>query len=120
MPFELIVFDIQSIADFNLDVISRPSSETPRQDFEFSDIDPSNEEGDYCLAGKLRNPGGQLLDYLLIVAVLYNDQDNVINFDTYDEPSPEDVKGDGISDLEVCVDALDQQIARYELRAVGL
>ncbi len=47
----------------------------------------SHEEGNCCLPGAVRNPGGPLSSFLLIMAVLYNDQDKVVNFDSYeDEP----------------------------------
>ena len=119
VPFELTVYTVHSIADFSLSAASQPSSESPRQDFEFLDVAPSNEAGDYCVGGRLRNPGGQLLDYLVIVAVLYNDDDNVINFASYEAPSPEEVVGDQTSGFQVCVETLDQNVARYEVRAWG-
>ncbi len=119
VPFELTVYNLQSVADFAFEVIAEPSSETPRQNFEFLNVDASGDSRDYCVTGKLRNSGGQLGDYLVVVAALYDDQDKVINFDSYGDYSPEDVVGDQTLDFEVCVDPLDQEVAHYEVRAWG-
>lgn len=120
VPFELIAYDIQSVADFNLSVISEPSSDTPRQDFEFLELDPSSKAEYYCVRGKLWNQGNPLLDHLLILAILYDDQNNIINFGTFEESSPEYVLGEEALNFEVCTDSYNHQIARHELRAVGL
>jgi hypothetical protein len=119
VPFKLSISGAPGVADLDLSVISQPSSDTPRQDFAFSDADASQGGGGYCVTGSLQNPGGSLQDYLTIVAVLYNAQGNVINFESYDEFFPEDVVGDQTLDFEVCVDPLNQEVARYELRAWG-
>ena len=58
-------------------------------------------------------------DYLVVVAILYNGQGNVVNFDYYDAPYPEDITGQETMDFEICVDTLDQDAARHELRAWG-
>jgi hypothetical protein len=119
VPFKLSISGAPGVADLDLSVISQPSSDTPRQDFAFSDADASQGGGGYCVTGSLQNPGGGLQDYLTIVAVLYNAQGKVVNFDSYDEFFPEDVVGDQTLDFEVCVDPLNQEVARYELRAWG-
>ncbi len=119
VPFEIALWDIESVADFDLKVISEPSSDTPRKDFQFSDINAEGDERDYCVVGVLRNSGGQLGDYLVVVAVLYDDQDKVINFDSSHDYAPEDVVGDQTLDFEVCVDPLGQEVDYYELRAWG-
>jgi hypothetical protein len=119
VPFELTVYSDQSPANFELEVIAQASSDTPRQDFEFSDLDASGDARDYCVTGKVRNPGGQLGDYLAVVAVLYNDQGNVINFDSYENYSPENVASEQTLDFEVCVNPLGQEVADYDVRAWG-
>jgi hypothetical protein len=118
-PFELALYDVDSVADFDLQVVSQPSSVTPRQDFEFSNVATSSGSGEYCVAGDVRNPGDQLQDYLVVVAILYNGQGNVVNFDYDDAPYPEDITGQEVMDFEICVDTLDQDAAGHELRAWG-
>jgi len=119
VPFELTVFDIRSIADFNLRVETQPSDETPSPDFEFFDVQSSDEEYDYCLEGKLRNKGQDLEGVLTVIAVLYDDQDQVINFG--DDPFEVETFNNGDEEeFFVCVDPLGQHIARYELLAWGL
>jgi hypothetical protein len=119
MPFDLAVYDIQSAADFDLEVISQPTGETPRQDFEFLGVATSSANGSYCVTGKLRNPGGELSHYLVISAALYNSEDEVINFDILDVPTPGLVVGDEALSFSICVDTHNQQAARYELQAWG-
>ena len=46
----------------------------------------ANEEGIYCVGGTLRNPGGELQVYLVVVVVLYDNQDRIVNFGDYNEP----------------------------------
>ncbi len=120
VPFELTVDGIQNAAKFDLSVKAEPISDTPRQDFEFLDVNQRDEDGAYCLEGKLRNPGDELQDYLVIVAVLYDNQDTMINFSDYTEFGPTEVRGDQTLDFEICADTLNQPVARYELRAWGL
>ena len=83
VPFELIVPGMQNIAKVNLRIEAQPSSETPRQDFEFADLHETNENNNYCVGGTYRSQGGELQQYLVIVLVLYNNQDNLINFADY-------------------------------------
>lgn len=119
VPFELTVFDVQNAANFNLAVEAIPSGENTRQDFEFLNVNQRNEDGDYCLGGELRNSGDELAEYLVIVAILYDGQGNVINFDYYDEYNPQGVKDDATSSFDICVSPLDQGVANHELRAWG-
>jgi hypothetical protein len=119
VPFKLVVNGIQGVANFELGVEANPSGITPRQDFEFVDLSQSREAGKYCVTGRLQNLGGELEEYLVIVAVLYNDQDKAINFDDYDEFELEYVIGGETAEFQLCVDDLNQDVAHHELRAWG-
>lgn len=119
VPFELTVSDIQKADKFDLIVEAEPSNEIPSPDFEFIDLQRTDEEYDYCLEGKLRNTGGDLDDYLVIVGVLYDQQDRVINFaeGDFDIGALENGETD---EFFICIDPLDQNVARHELQALGL
>jgi hypothetical protein len=119
MPFELVVYGIQSAADFDLQVISQSTDETPRQDFEFIGVDTSSTNGSYCVTGKLRNPGDRLSHYLVISAALYNGEDRLINFDSLEVPTPGLVVGDKSLSFSLCIEILDQEVADYEVQAWG-
>ncbi|MBN1219533.1 MAG: hypothetical protein JXM69_11435 [Anaerolineae bacterium] len=119
LPFELTVFGLQNAADFDLKAVSQPSGQAPQQGFEFLDVAQWDDEGIYCLTGGLKNEGGPLQEYVVIIAVLYNDQSQVINFGEYYEPEPENGLAGQPLDFEVCVELIDQEVARYELRAWG-
>ena len=119
MPFELAVTTISEAANFDLSVEAEPSDETPRQDFEFSDIEQEVEEDSYCVAGELRNPGGELGEYLAIALVLYDSQENVISFSYYEELDPGWIEDDDTLEFELCADLLDQAVAHHTLQAWG-
>lgn len=120
MPFDLVVTGLQSADRFDLQVEAQPSRETLHQDFEFLDLNSSNEASDYCLTGKLRSQGNELQDYLVIVAILYDDQGKVINFNANYEFSLTGLVNNQAMDFENCVTLLDQSVTRYEVRAWGL
>ena len=119
MPFGLTIDGIQTGANFALNVNAEPIDETPRQDFEFLNVNPANKDAQYCITGSLQNLGNQLQSYLMVVVVLYNDQNNVAGFDVIYEYSPQGVLGDQTLDFEVCADPHNQSVANYDLRAWG-
>ena len=120
VPFELTVYGIQGIANFDLAVEAEQSTQMLREDFEFLDLIESNDGETHCVTGRLRNPGEPLQNYVVIVAVLYDDQDNVVNFGEFYEPVPGEVTGDTTLDFEICVTPVNLNVARYEMRAWGL
>lgn len=120
IPFKLIVPGLSSADNVDLQVKANPSNGAPREEFEFLDVNQLTEDGNYCVAGRLRNPGDSLQWYLVIVAVLSDSQDNVLDFGKYFEYYPTDLVGDQVRDFKVCVSPPDQEVADYELRAWGL
>jgi len=119
VPFELTAYDIQRAERVELSVVSQPSNQRPRQDFDSLNVTSVDIGGNYCISGNLHNSEGQLQDYLVVVAVIFNDQDKIINFDSDASAHPADVVGDRTFDFEVCLDPSGQDIARYELQAFG-
>lgn len=119
VPFELTVIGIESIANFDLRVEAMPIGDMPHQEFELLEVSQIDEEDRYCVTGKIRNLGEALNDYLAIIAVLYDAQDNVINFSDYYNYSPKNLVGDQMQDFEICADPLHQEVARHELRPLG-
>ena len=120
IPFELVIESTQPIYRLDLLAMSEPASASPRQDFQFSNVSQqTDEKSRYCLEGQVQNSGSPLEDYLIIVAIAYNDQGNVVSFGEYSPALPKIVIGDQTSPFEMCIDPLNQQIARHELRALG-
>ena len=119
LPFELVILNLQSAADFDLSVEAEPSADVLRQDFEFSEVNTSSGADDYCLSGKLHNPRGNLQSYVIILAVLYDGQEQVINYSDDYKRLPEGLMVDQTVDFEVCIDPLNQAVARYKLQAWG-
>lgn len=119
VPFELTVNGVGDSANYKLWVNSTVSSGSPRQDFNFSAVEQWSEDELYCLAGELQNPGGELREYLVIAAVLYDSQEKVVNFAETYESEPQGVGGDEYLTFEICLDPPYQDVARYELKAWG-
>jgi hypothetical protein len=119
LPFQLIIPDIQSAADFELRIEAQPKQGAPHHDFEFVNVDQWSEEGLTCLTGQLQNLGAPLQNYLVMMAVFYDTQNQVISFGEYYAPTVEEVWGDQRIGFEVCIESPSQEIARYELRGWG-
>lgn len=120
IPFELVIESSQPVYRLDLLALSEPADNPPRQDFQFANISQQqNESNLYCLEGQIQNIGSPLADYLIVVAIGYNAQGNVVSFGEYSPASPSVILGDQASPFEMCLDPLDQQIARHELRALG-
>ncbi|MEW5960986.1 MAG: hypothetical protein AB1801_24940 [Chloroflexota bacterium] len=119
VPFELQVSGSQGIDRFDLRARSEPASAGPRQDFQFSAVEQwvSNALG-YCMRGQVDNQGPPLQEYLIVLAIGYDDQGSVVNFGEYyaDILPDSDVQS---STFEMCLDPLDRQISRHDLRAFG-
>jgi len=119
VPFALTAFGLHEAADFDLQMEAEPSQETLQHAFEFLEATSYESDGSYCLRAKVHNLGDELHSYLAIVAVLYDEQGNVINFDDHYEHLAEGLGGQALN-FELCVDSLGQTVASYELRAWGL
>jgi hypothetical protein len=119
LPFELTLFDIHQAADFDLLVESQPSNQAPHQNFNMANIEQWCEDSVCCLAGQLENRGDYLNEYVIILAVLFNDQNQMLAFGDYLEPEPAAGLTEGPLEFEICMDVVDQHVARYELRAWG-
>ncbi len=119
VPFALTAYDVQDAADFKLSVRAEVVNVTPRQDFEFVTVNEKREDGLYCLNGALKNPGSQLTDYLVIVAILYDDQGKVLRFFNARETAVTEVVGDRTLDFETCLESPPANVARHELLAWG-
>lgn len=120
VPFELMVNNIQSAADFELWAKSTPHDSAPRQsDFEFVGVNERDEEGSYCLEGALANRGGDLEEYLVIVAILYDDQGNMLGFGDDYQADLTEIVGDTTLDFDICITFPQADVSRYELRAWG-
>lgn len=116
VPFELIVPGLQDAANFDLQVDAQPSNAAPRQDFQFSDVTTLAEDGYYCLTGQLLDPAGAS-DPVVVVAVLYNGQDQMVNYGSTYDYQIDGLAAGAPRPFEICVDQLGQEVARHELRA---
>lgn len=119
VPFELLVEGIDNAADFDLGVEAEPSQEDLIQDFDFKDLNQRNEGGDYCLAGKVQPEDEEPRDYIVIVAILYDTQGQVVGFGDNQDIFPEDVEDGQAASFEMCVPSPDQAVARYDVLAWG-
>lgn len=119
IPFELVVDDLDNAANFDLSIEAEPSSDIVRHDFQFSDINQWTADDRYCVAGQLQNPGGQVDDYLIIAAVLYNSRDKVVNYGNQQQFGRIGLETGETAPFDICVEPVKQDIAHYELLAWG-
>lgn len=119
VPFQMVAPGLQNVANVDLQVQAVPAEQTPRQDFEFLEMAAAAEGENYCLTGQLLNPGEPLQSYLMVAAVLYDSQGQVINYRHDYHRSPVEVVDDQTLAIFICVERLNQEVARYELTAWG-
>jgi hypothetical protein len=119
IPFELIVSAQEAIYRVDLTGVSYPAEAAPRQDFQFAGVNQWIEESLYCLGGKVQN-NAPLGEYLIILAVTYNNSGQVVSFGEYAEGDPESIGAGQTAPFELCIDPSGQNIVHHELKAVGL
>lgn len=119
MPFQLLVNGLSGAADFDLNLVASSSSNAPREDFDFSDVKQMNQNSGYCLDGRLRNPGSQLQEYLIITAILYDKRGNVINFQDEQVHNPASIVANQTYHFKICVAPPYSNVDHYDLKAWG-
>lgn len=118
VPFELFAEGIQSVAKFDIKFEAQPSSRIPRQDFVLTQEYQDKDELGLCVGGILENRGAELEDFLVVVAVLYDAQNQMISFgDSSIEPSL--ATPGQANEFEVCADSFNQEVSRFELVSWG-
>ncbi len=119
LPFELTAIGIDSAASYTLAIQSQPASALVRQDFEFIGITSTNLRERVCLGGEVRNPGPPLTEYLVVAAVLFDGDGNVLNLSDALRIDPIDLAGGRAVQLTLCASPYGQAVAGQELRAWG-
>jgi hypothetical protein len=119
MPFELMVEGLDHAAEFDLSVEAEPSSEAVQHDFEFLEPKQWAEDDLYCLEGRVKSRAGEVQDYLIVAAVLYDAQGNVVNYGDYQEFGRIGLGGDETASFDMCLGPPLAGVARYELQAWG-
>lgn len=120
IPFELQVSGSQPIDRFDLRALSEPANAAPHQDFQFSGVEQGmNDENLYCIHGQVKNQGPPVQEYLLVLAIGYDDQGRVVSHGEYYTDILLDSEAQS-STFELCLDPSDRQIARHDLKAFGL
>ncbi len=116
LPFTLNLDEIQNVATYNIDIEGESADYVLHQDFEFLELNQWQQEGNYCVSGKFRNQGVALEAYAVPFMVLYNNQDQVVNFADY---YAEEALNNQTLDFEVCIETDNQTVNRYKLQAWG-
>jgi hypothetical protein len=119
MPFELTLIGPVALDRVALQVNGEVSDNPLRTDFELSQLEGVQGDDEYCVIGRVRNPGQALDSYLMAVAVLYDDDDRVINWGIGYQPVPENLVGDETVMASGCAEHYGNVVARYDLRAWG-
>ncbi len=120
LPFELTVLGVQNITNYELNVTAHPSQQILSQNFEFLDVTEFQDEESYCLVGLIKNIGPPLQEYVVVVGVLYDNQNQVLQFGEYYQSSEELNLNEAPFEFSLCIDLINADIARYDLRAWGI
>ena len=87
------------------------------QGFEFANVNSSQEEALFCLDGQLVNSTGSVQENLIIIAVVFDEQDRVAGFADYTAKANEaDIQP---LPFNMCTELSQPNITRHELRAWG-
>ena len=119
MPFELTLSGITLVDRVELQVITEDSDNSLRTDLAISEVEGTLHDGEYCVLGSVRNPGQPLTSHIMVVGVLYDEQDQVINWGIGYQPAPENLTGDESVVASACAEHFNHIVDRYELRAWG-
>ncbi len=118
-PFDLSVGRIQNAASFHLFVEAADITTNVRQDFVLTALQQFTEANSYCVRGVLQNPGQRLQEALVIVAVLYDSQKQVVNYGDFSQRPPANIAGNSTLSFKICVAPPNQNIAEYSIQAWG-
>jgi len=119
IPFYLQVDGRRDIDHFDLNALSEPASDPPRQDFQFSGVEQwVDDDTGYCLRGQVDNQGPPVQEYLIVVAIGYDDQGSVVNFGEYYVDTLPGSDGQS-SPFELCLASPGRQLNRHDLRVFG-
>lgn len=119
MPFELTLLGPSEADRLELQIETEPGDQLPRTDFELTGVEGIQTETEFCVTGHARNLGQPLDSYLMVVAVLYDNDGRVINWGIGYQPAPVDPVGNESLSVSACADRFNHTVARYELRAWG-
>ncbi|MGQ0602974.1 MAG: hypothetical protein ACT4QE_14925, partial [Anaerolineales bacterium] len=109
-------------AAYTLAIDSADSAAVVRSDFAITVSSALIENGRYCIAGQLQNPGSALKDKLVIVAVLYSEAATVVNFRDTVVMQPDQLQrliGNQSLNFRICVPPPIESVFRYDVRALG-
>lgn len=118
VPFEILVDGLQSAARWDLRVEAMESLNPIRQ-FPPEEVSDRIDSGRYCVKGLVRNPGERLQESLIVVAVLYDADGNVVNYGEATPSSPFSIFGARVFNFDICVSPPNDGVVRYEARALG-
>jgi hypothetical protein len=119
LPFGILAPEVENAANFELKVEAQPGAQSPHQNFQVLGLAQQQTEFGYCLTGQVQNIGSPLQEYLVVMAVLYDNQNHVLKFGEYYAPDPTVILGDQLELFEICVDPVSREVAHHEVRIWG-
>jgi hypothetical protein len=119
LPFELLVFGVMDAANYALGVQALTSSLPVRDNFVFSDTNPTTQRGQYCVAATLQRPEPAVLDYLDIAVALVDEAGRLVALSEPYAPDLDDLGSAPSHAFTICVDPRGVPVTGYLLRAWG-
>ncbi len=119
VPLEISVAGLAAGAAVSLNVQSSAATDAWRQDLPASELTQTQEGDNYCVKGRISNPGPVLQEALIIAASLYDASGRLINFSDFTPNSPGLVVGDQTLPFTICVNPPHQGAVRYAVQTWG-
>jgi len=118
LPFGVLVESSTAPAEYELDISGISCGETPRDDLQVIDSEPTYAGDQALIVGHVHNPGADLSYYADLIATLYNEQGAVVAIG-YGSLSAENLGSNQTAPFEAFVEQSCGSIDSYALVVLG-
>ncbi|MEM7029717.1 MAG: hypothetical protein AAF629_09140 [Chloroflexota bacterium] len=121
MPF-LVEFDtIDTFTRFELTIeVDNEIDETRPPNIAYLKTEAYRDDTLYCVRGNIQNGGRSTFEnYLTTALVIFDEGDDVIHFDYFEQEEPESITATNHGLFDICANKLDTNVIRYELMTWG-
>lgn len=118
VPFDIVVESPTVPAEYGFDSSSTPSVATLRDNLQVSNAQLTVAGDEALITGQVYNPGPDLVDYVELIATLYDEQGAVVAMG-YELLSPEELGTSESATFEILADGLCPLVTDYVVIAVG-
>lgn len=119
MPFEATLDTEKMIQSFSMNIDFEDPGDIQSIGIDVLNQQMTSNEPEYCVSGSLKNQGAQLNYQLIVALILYNSQNQVLNFADLDVEAYDTIVGDTLGAFSICAETHGAIVARHEIMAWG-